>query len=624
MMLRKSLFILFLSLLSIGMKAQDVNVVVLESTTEVTCDNAKKATCHEKRIYKILNEKGADAASISMSYESSMKMSSFSGLVTDENGRTLKKIKRSDLQKTELSLTNFATDIYTLYYQYVPPVYPIIITYEWEDEYTDGYMHFPVFQPQDDYAMEVKHSSYKLTLPQGATYHYKALHTSAKVLESTDAKGRKVLSATMDNLPAISQEPKGKSLRELVPVIFFSPVDFEYLGTKGSLKSWKDFGQWYWSLLEGRQELPVDFKTKLHQLTDTCKSARSKLAVIYNFLEKTTRYVSIQLGIGGQQPIPASDVCRSGFGDCKGLSNYMRAMLKEVGIPSSSIIIGTKYKKIMKELPGPIQFNHAILMVPMQKDTVWVECTAPSLPLGYIHKEIAGHDCIEITPQGGQILIVPEYADSENLQKSVLNVDLKTDGSAEIDFNQKSYLLQYENTISLKKEEKKKQCDDLLSDISIPQASIKSMSIDEHKESFMKPHMDIKAQFSVPNYASGRGQRLFVPICPVHRHIATFPAMENRKQDIENEFGFQDEDEITLNIPEGYEIEAVPKDISVDYPFGSFTSTIKVAGRKLIITNRRLERRGTFSKDLYKSLCDFHKLMFDQYNQNVILVRQTK
>ena len=623
-MLKKSLFILFVSLLSLGVKAQDVNVVVLESTTEVTCDNAKHASCHEKRTYKILNEKGADEASVSMQYGKATKLSSFSGIVKDENGHILKKIKHSDLQKTELDFSNFATDVYTLYYQYVPPVYPIIITYEWEDDYTDGYMDFPAYCPQTEYAMEVKHSSYKLTLAKDMTCHYKALHTDTKVIEGTDAKGRKTLSATIDNLPAIQKEPKGKSRKDLLPVIFFSPDNFEFLGTTGCLKTWQDFGKWYWDLLEGRQELPVDFKAKLHQMTDTCKSVRSKLAVVYNFLEKTTRYVSIQLGIGGMQPIPASDVCRSGFGDCKGLTNYMRAMLKEIGIPSSHIIISTDNKKLIKDFPSPIQFDHVILMVPIKEDSIWVECTDPSLPLGYIHQKIAGHDCIEITEQGGRMLTVPEYVDEDNLQKSVADINLKSDGSANIAIEQKSYLMQYENQIFLKKEEEKKQREDLLSDLSIPQASIEDMSIEEHKEKFLKPHMDIKVQIAVQKYASGRGQRLFVPICPVHRHVSTLPVMENRKQEIENDNGFLDEDMITLNIPEDYKVEAVPDNVSVEYPFGSFSSTISLSDKKLIIKNRRVEKRGTFNKDLYKSLCDFRKLIYSQYHQNVILVKQSK
>ena len=40
------------------------------------------------------------------------------------------------------------------------------------------------------------------------------------------------------------------------------------------------------------------------------------------------------------------------------------------------------------------QMNHAMLCVPLpeKKDTLWLECTNPSVPLGYRHEDVAGHD----------------------------------------------------------------------------------------------------------------------------------------------------------------------------------------------------------------------------------------
>ena len=160
-----------------------------------------------------------------------------------------------------------------------------------------------------------------------------------------------------------------------------------------------------------------------------------KIAAIYQYLASTTRYVSIQLGIGGLQPIAAADVNRTGFGDCKGLSNYMRAMLTELGIPSVYTVISTTNRRLLADFASANQNNHVILQVPLPNDTLWLECTNPTLPLGYVHHSIAGHDALLVGPNGGILCQLPTYADSLNTQVNNTLVTCQPDGSAKVELN---------------------------------------------------------------------------------------------------------------------------------------------------------------------------------------------
>lgn len=57
-------------------------------------------------------------------------------------------------------------------------------------------------------------------------------------------------------------------------------------------------------------------------------------------MQNKTRYVLISMGIGGWKPMPASEVSKKGYGDCKALTNYMRTLLTaKEGIPSYYAII---------------------------------------------------------------------------------------------------------------------------------------------------------------------------------------------------------------------------------------------------------------------------------------------
>jgi hypothetical protein len=56
-------------------------------------------------------------------------------------------------------------------------------------------------------------------------------------------------------------------------------------------------------------------------------------------------FVSIQVGIGGWKPIqPLVD--RLGYGDCKALTNYTKALLAAVDVPSYNVVLyGDSTKK---------------------------------------------------------------------------------------------------------------------------------------------------------------------------------------------------------------------------------------------------------------------------------------
>jgi transglutaminase-like putative cysteine protease len=118
-------------------------------------------------------------------------------------------------------------------------------------------------------------------------------------------------------------------------------------------------------------------KAEIQQITANCKTPLEKMEKIYGLLQQKTRYISVQLGIGGWQPFDATYVAEKGYGDCKALSNFTKAMLEVVGIPSYYTIIraGENATEINPAFPAN-QFNHAILCVPLPKDlsakSLWV------------------------------------------------------------------------------------------------------------------------------------------------------------------------------------------------------------------------------------------------------------
>lgn len=589
--------------------------IVEESSIDIVCISPNHVLQHFREVTTILNEHGAAQAAFVCSCSNHDILTRFKGQVTDDSGRVIRKMKESDLKKTEYS-PFLAIDEYKMYLDYTPPVYPVTVTYEWTIDSNDNLIEFPRFCPQTDYDIGVEKATYSLKAPKDMTIRHAMQNIDSRVYIDESNKSTQVLTLEVKDLPPLKKEIYSRPLGERLPMAWFAPTDINYYGTKGSLRDWTDYGKWEYSLLQGRDQLTPAERQELRQLTDGMTD-REKVEAIYHRLGKTTRYVAILLGIGGQQPATASSVSHSGYGDCKGLTNYMRAMLKEVGIHSNYTTISTTNRRLLKDFASVGQTNHVVLQVPLQRDTLWLECTNPQLPMGYVHEGIAGHDAIEISEAGGRLVRLPVYADSANLMHSTVSIRLSDQGVADLKLSQVVFNRQYENYIPLLKMDEKERQKVIQRIVEVPQAEIRQLNVGEDGAK-----ITLDAELTSQGYASKTGSRLFVPLCPIHRGYTIPDHYSERTEDIWRDMGYLDLDDITITIPEGYEIEACPKNVHIEQPFASFSCSWHAEGSEIHVRNLLMMKSGTFSKSLFPQYVEFLRTINGVYNQKVVLKKK--
>ena len=618
-MKRYSLIIIIACLaICVAQAQQNYDAIVDESSTNVVCKDLKNATISEKRVVTILNENGKDLASLDIVCNKWNKVVSFAGTITDRDGKVVRKVGKSELVRSDYS-TELASDYYHQYFDYTPPRYPITITYEWKMSVSNGFISFPTFSPVTAYRTKVTRATYSLSLSSGMTCRYKAVNAQPQVTERTTEKNGTEITVEMNDLAPIEREDYSLPLVERLPLVFFSPDQFDYMGSQGGFSNWQDLGQWLYALNANRDELSSEFKNKLHVLTDTCSTDKSKIAVLYQLLKETTRYVSIQLGIGGFQAATAQEVQHSGFGDCKGLTNFMQAMLKEVDINSNYTIISTDNRHLYGDFASVNQCNHAILQVPLSNDTLWIECTNPSLPLGYVHDHIAGHNAIVVTSEGGKYVTLPQYPDSANLQLSIVDITVDEDGNADLQIKQKSTNHQYGVKSQLVDATERQKSDYLLESLSIPRATVKSLEISENKTPYTTPGLEVDAQLSISRYANSTGERLVIPVNPIHKRYYAVLSRPQRDGIVCIRQGYRDEEIISISIPEGYSIEGVQPDFILEKPFGSVRVKVAVKDRQVTIHTALQMRSGSYSSEEFQQLYDFEKKVKSIYNEKLIV-----
>ncbi len=177
------------------------------------------------------------------------------------------------------------------------------------------------------------------------------------------------------------------------------------------MESWRNFGSFVYQLIKGKDILPDAIKAKVHELVSNAHSDKEKIDKLYEFFQRSTRYVSVQLGIGGWEPYNAAYVAGKGYGDCKALANYMQSILKE----AYRILLYARLCRrttVMQETGNRIissqQFNHVILLYPSARDTTClsVPTNAAGRLCGWIYCQ---PKALMIREDGGFLVSTPRY-----------------------------------------------------------------------------------------------------------------------------------------------------------------------------------------------------------------------
>ena len=618
---------LMLALSSVVAFAQDAQkpyAVIHEYDASFVQSSPASGTYRLRTRVEVKDRKGLDAAVFTAYTDSFRSLTSFSGRI-EAAGKTLKKLKMSDIE-TFSAVNGIASDAFVSYYEPSAP-YPFIVEYEYEISYRKGFISYPVFFPVSDPLVSLKSASYVLDVPSGTEIQYNA---SAEPESGDDGK-RRTISWNFADVECFTYEHMMPDIIEFVPYVYSAPSDFQYSGTKGSQYSWKDSGLWLSSLQNDVKNIPDELKNTVDRLISGVNDVKSKIKILYDYLRENTRYVSIQLGLGGLKPFPVETVTKTGFGDCKALSIYMQALLTAAGIDSDYLVVNTSRSRFVPGYYSVGQMNHAMLSVPVGKDTIVVECTNPRLPLGYSHDRIAGHEVLLIKDDGGELIRVPSYPDSLRMLSQQVKVCLAPDGTAECEGCRLLNLDAVEGYVGFESFEAQDQFDVIMGGTTLNPSAFKVVSVNDNfndwatTEGMYVPQMKIAYSCKVMDYSSVSSDRMFVQLNPFAKLLPVERA--ERRYDFIRGLGRTYVDSVEFILPEGFVPESMPDPGVVDTPFGKFATEIRYEcddqglGRIMVVQTLELIP-GRFTKEQYDDYRNFARNVSRIYSSKVILKKQ--
>jgi hypothetical protein len=582
--------------------------------------NIGEAILRKKYALTILDENGDDQAGFVEFYDKLHEIKNIEGTLYDANGKELKKLKnRQIIDLTGMDESTLIDDSRRKFHNFYYKAYPYTVQYEVEIKYR-GTLFFPVWSPREDENFSVEQSSISLICPLNYKVRFKTFNYTGEPVQATE-KDKKIMTWQVGGIPAIEDEFASPSWYELNTVVLFAPADFEIENYKGSMNTWDEFGKFVYSLKQGKDQLPDNIKKSVHQIADPVTDTKEKIEKLYEYMQKNTRYISIQLGIGGWQPFDAKYVAIKAYGDCKALTNYMYSLLKEAGIASSYTLIkaGKNANKVMPDFPSQ-QFNHVILCVPLQKDTMWLECTSQTLPAGYLGEFTCDRYALLINEDGGTLVRTPKYGMKENLQ--IRNIKATLDEVATLvvkaitRYGGLQQDLYHDLIHGLSKDKVKEFLDQELD------FATYDISRFEYKENkFLLPAVEESLDIVVSNYATITGKRLFIVPNIMTRTHRKLTADSARKFDIELGFEYKDVDTVEINLPAGYTTESMPQDVSVNSKFGKYNCSIRLLGNQLFYCRSLEHYSGRFPAKDYAELVKFYETIYKADRNKVVLVK---
>jgi hypothetical protein len=588
----------------------------------VEIKSPSKAIVTEHVVYTILDENGDGYAQYIGEYDKLVSLNSAVARLFDANGKELKHIKKNDMEdKSGTGESNLITDTRYKENNFYYRNYPYTVEYEDENE-LNGIRDFDDWFPQSSPKLSVEYSKYTIIAPSDYEVRYKSFHYDKQPIIS-EANGKKTYTWEIRNLTAKQIEPLAPRWSEIAPRVIMAPSKFEVQGYPGDMSSWKGFGQFMYQLLRDRDILPADIKQKVHELTDKLTNENKKIEVLYDFLQKNTRYVSVQLGIGGWQPFDASYVAQKRYGDCKALSNYMVALLKEAGIKAASVIIksGRSASPVLTDFSNP-NFNHVIACVPHQQDTVWLECTSSILPAGYLSAFTANRYALMVDENGGTLVHTPKYSYKDNLQSRKTTATLSDEGTLTATVRT-LYKAEQQDELEdvINYLPKEKILEHLKANIDLPTFDIQKFDFVEDRKS-IPPSIYETLEITANNYAQVSGKRVFIVPNILTRTYRKLKEDSSRQYSVEISDEFKDVDTVEIKIPLGYQPEAMPKDIRIENQYGKYQCTTKVEGDKIIYYRLREQYSGSFAASKYAEIQQFYDKIYKADRAKIVMVKK--
>jgi len=611
-----------------------VRAVVLLDEAEVLVGEDGRITTTRRRAVRVLTREGRQEAAGRVIYLAGAgKVKDVRAFLVWPNG-DVKKLGKDRVLDVALAPQDVYNEVRARVVAATDEVSPgVVFGFESVLEDTSVFSQFE-WPFQDD--LPVVASAFSLTLPAG---------WGAKGVVYNHAQQEPTLTGRtyrweLRDLPEIESEPARPALTSIVPWLAVSLVPPAGAPPRfgRSFKDWPDVALWLSQLADPQAAVTPEVGSRARELARDAATDYERIRAIGRHAQGV-KYVSIQLGLGrggGYRPHAAAEVLAKNYGDCKDKANLMRALLKAVGIEAHPVVVFSgDRERVREDWPSPQQFNHAIVAVRL-KDAVdapavgsvpglgrvlFFDPTDEHTPVGLLPQEEEGSLGLLVSAERGTLVSLPTSRPESNRVERRIDVTLASNGSLSGKVEELAF---GHAAASYRREQEEGAAGDYRRSMeawvakSGAGARLSRLDASEADGGAQR----VAVEFTTPAYAKAMAGRLLVVkprVLPgrsglnLHEKSRKYPVVLHSE-------AF--EERLRMKLPEGFEVEEMPRSSQGEAAYGSHSSSCEVAGGYLSCVRKVTVSAAVIPVAQYKDVRSFFAWVNSAGNEPVVLARE--
>lgn len=420
----------------------------------------------------------------------------------------------------------------------------------------------------------VQKSKITITVPSWLDLELKEMNFRNGSITKTvnkDSKGNTVYQYAAANLDEFKDEPLAYKISHTYPhllVIAKSYVDDDKKAK--IISNIDDLHKWYNYLVKQLKNDNSSFKATVDKITANAKTDLDKVKAIFYWVQDNIRYIAFEEGIAGYKPAEASEVFRLKYGDCKGMANLTKWMLKTAGFDARLVWIGTSSIPYNYDVPSLAINNHMICCLNYNKKRYYLDPTEKYIGFNDYAERIQGR--VAMVEDGDKYFLdtIPVLNKERNLNETDFTLTMN---NSELTGKCKQ-LYQGEShsgilyILNNQKKETQKEFKDFL--ITLDDKNIASSNVVDSDINDKESPYTIESDVVIKNKVSGFDNDYYIDL-DFYKEFNNFRIKEERKSDINFDEKKLNRMKVNLKIPKGFKIKYVPQPLEIKEKLFSFS-----------------------------------------------------